>query len=90
MSKQIQLDGPTEDQFRALQTYAGFDAVALAEELREGVLLLLAARPDDADYHAQVRASFDEVREKLADAEDGEFVIDALGPIAAAVKTAHS
>lgn len=53
------------------------------------MLLLLAARPGETDYHAQVRASFEELREKLADVEGGEHVIEALGPAAEAAAAAE-
>jgi hypothetical protein len=69
-----------EDQIAALETVARFDGVALAEELREGVELLLAARRDDPEFLERVRDSFEQARAILEGVEGGEAVIEALRP----------
>ena len=69
-----------EDQVTALETVARFDGVALAEELREGVELLLAARRDDPEFLARVRDSFEKARDILGTIEGGDEVIEALRP----------
>lgn len=69
-----------EDQVTALETVARFDGVALAEELREGVELLLAARRDDPEFLARVRDSFEKARAILDGVEGSEAVIEALRP----------
>lgn len=63
-----------------LQTTARFDGVALAEELREGVELLLASRQDDPDFAREVSDAFKAASEILEDVEGGEAVIEALRP----------
>ncbi len=69
-----------EEQVTALETVARFDGVALAEELREGVDLLLAARSQDPKFHARVRDSFERAREILDRVEGGDEIIEALRP----------
>jgi hypothetical protein len=69
-----------EEQVTTLETVARFDGVALAEELREGVELLLAARRDDPEFLERVRESFDKAREILSGVEGGEAVLEALKP----------
>src|SRR5437764_11836015 len=67
----------SEEQVVALETIASFDGVALAEELREGVQLLIAARRSDSEFHARVQASFEKARLILEGVEGGEAVIEA-------------
>ncbi len=76
------------DQLTALETVASFDGVALAEELREAVHLLLAARRNDPAFHARIRDSFEQAREILAGVDGGQAVIDALLPAAEAAEAA--
>jgi len=68
------------EQVAALETVARFDGVALAEELREGVELLLAARRGDDEFRERVRESYEKAREILGDVEGGEAVLEALEP----------
>lgn len=68
------------EQVAALETIARFDGVALAEELREGVELLLAARRGDEEFRNRVRESYERAREFLGDVEGGEAVLEALEP----------
>lgn len=69
-----------EEQVAALETVARFDGVALAEELREGVELLLTARRQDPEFLARVRDSFERAREILDGVEGGDEIIEALQP----------
>jgi CRP-like cAMP-binding protein len=78
-----------EEQIAALETIASFDGVALAEELREGVQLLIAARANDSKFHARVLESFEKARLILEDVEGGEAVIEALRPAAEAAAAAQ-
>jgi Cyclic nucleotide-binding domain len=79
----------SEEQVVALETIASFDGVALAEELREGVQLLIAARRSDSEFHARVQASFEKARLILEGVEGGEAVIEALRPAAEAAAAAQ-
>lgn len=76
------------DQLAELETVASFDGVALAEELREAVHLLLAARRNDPAFHAKIRDSFEQAREMLEGVDGGQAVIDALRPAAEAADAA--
>lgn|GEM_PF-5046295 len=76
------------DQLGALETIASFDGVALAEELREAVQLLLEARRDDPAFHARVLASFEQARKILESVDGGQAVADALRPAADAAAAA--
>jgi hypothetical protein len=67
-----------EDQSVALETVARFDGVALAEEIREGVELLLAARRNDPEFIERVRESFKQARDLLAEVEGAGAVIEVL------------
>src|SRR2546423_15007426 len=78
-----------EEQVVALETVASFDGVALAEELREGVQLLLAARRNDPAFHARVQESFEKARRILEGVEGAEAVIEALRPAAEAAAAAQ-
>lgn len=69
-----------EEQVAELETVARFDGVALAEELREAVELLLTARRSDPEFLARVRDSFEKVRGILDGVEGGEAVLEALSP----------
>src|SRR5213595_282777 len=70
----------SEEQLSALEVVARFDGVALAEELRQGVELLLAARRDDPAFRERVLETFEQAREILEGAEGGKAVIEALKP----------
>lgn len=65
-------------QRHALETIAIFDGVALAEEIREGVELLLISRRNDKQFVERVRESFDRVRNLLKDVDDAQAVLAAL------------
>jgi hypothetical protein len=78
-----------EEQVAALETVASFDGVALAEELREGVQLLLAARRNDPEFHTRVQESFERARRILEGVEGAEPVIEALRPVAQAAAAAQ-
>lgn len=67
-------------QVAALETVARFDGVALAEELREGVELLLAARRDDPEFRKRVHESIEQARSILAEVDGGDAILDALTP----------
>jgi hypothetical protein len=69
-----------DTQVAALETVARFDGVALAEELREGVELLLAARRGDPDFRGRVEDSIQEARTILAGVEGGDEILEALTP----------
>jgi hypothetical protein len=69
-----------EEQAAVLETVARFDGVALAEELRDAVDLLLAARRNDPDFVARVQDSLEQVRGILDGVEGGEAVLKALTP----------
>ena len=69
-----------DTQVAALETVARFDGVALAEELREGVELLLAARRDDPEFRRRVEDSIQQARSILEDVEGGDEILDALTP----------
>lgn len=70
----------SQEQVDALETVATFDGVALAEELREGVELLLEARRNDPEFRARVRDSLEKARGILEGVEGGESVLAALEP----------
>lgn len=78
-----------EEQLSALETVASFDGVALAEELREGVKLLLEARRNDPAFHERVRTAFENARQMLEGVEGAEAVIEALRPAAEAAEEAQ-
>src|SRR4028118_2053377 len=69
-----------QEQVAELETIARFDGVALAEELREGVELLLEARRNDPEFLIRVQESLEKAASILARAEGGEAVRDALRP----------
>jgi hypothetical protein len=69
-----------EEQAVTLETVARFDGVALAEELREGVELLIAARRDDPEFLERVRESLEKVRGILDGVDGGDAVLEALTP----------
>jgi hypothetical protein len=79
-----------EDQCFALETVARFDGVALAEEIREGIELLLAARRNDPEFARRVRESFEHARQLLEGVEGAEPVIEALRTPLAAEAAAES
>jgi hypothetical protein len=78
------------EQFSALETVARFDGVALAEEIREGIEYLLAARKNDPDFLERVRESFEEARQLLAEVEGAEPVVEALATPALAEEPAQA
>lgn len=78
-----------EEQVVALETVASFDGVALAEELREGVKLLLAARRNDPEFHARVQQAFENARQMLEGVEGADAVIEALRPAVEAAEVAQ-
>lgn len=80
---------PAEQCF-ALETVARFDGVALAEEIREGIELLLTARKNDPEFQARVRESFERARELLQDVDGAEQVVEALRTPAGAEGVAAS
>ena len=82
MSKSMDFSLPEKHELpdTPLQTTARFDGVALAEELREGVELLLASRQDDPDFLREVSDKFRAAREILEGVEGGETIIEALRP----------
>jgi hypothetical protein len=70
----------SQEQVDALETVASFDGVALAEELREGVELLLEARRNDPEFRQRVQDSFEKAQHILGGVEGGDEVLDALKP----------
>ena len=55
----------TDDVVVQLETLARFDGVALAEEIREGIGLLLAARKADPEFHDRVRTVLEDAKTLL-------------------------
>jgi hypothetical protein len=70
----------SEDQVKALETVATFDGVALAEEIREGIELLLEARRNDPEFRQRVQASIEKAQDILGDVDGGREVLEALKP----------
>lgn len=70
----------SEDQVAALETVATFDGVALAEEIREGIELLLEARRRDPEFRQRVQDSIEKAQHILGDVEGGHEVLEALKP----------
>jgi hypothetical protein len=73
-------------EFVDVHTSASFDAVALAEELRKGVLFLLDAHQGDREYCTQVLDSFRQLEESLREVDGTAPVVDALRPVADAAR----
>jgi hypothetical protein len=68
----------TDDIVVQLETLARFDGVAIAEEIREAIRLLVAAKKEDPEFRERVRTVIEEAKRLLA--EVGEDVVaDALG-----------
>jgi hypothetical protein len=70
----------SEDQVKALETVATFDGVALAEEIREGIELLLEARRSDPEFRQRVQDAIGKAQDLLGDVEGGGEVLEALRP----------
>ncbi len=68
----------TDDVVVQLETLARFDGVALAEEIREGIGLLLAARKADPEFHDRVRTVLEDAKTLLNEIGE-EDVAEALG-----------
>jgi hypothetical protein len=68
------------DHVASLNSAARFDAVAIALEVRDGVEMLLAARPDDEQLRERVRESLAEASSMLDGVEGGDALIEALSP----------
>jgi hypothetical protein len=70
----------SQEQVDALETVATFDGVALAEELREGVELLLEARRGDPEFRRRVRDSLKKAESILSGVDGGDSILAALRP----------
>jgi hypothetical protein len=70
----------SQDQVDALETVATFDGVALAEEIRQGVELLLEARRNDPEFRQRVLDSLEKAQAILGGVEGGDEVLAALTP----------
>ncbi len=68
----------SQEQVDALETVATFDGVALAEELREGVELLLEARRGDPEFRQRVHDSLQKAEMILGKVEGGDSILAAL------------
>jgi hypothetical protein len=73
---------------QALETTASFDPIALAEELRNGVELLIQWRPQDEAYHDRVREAFDGLCSALEGVDGSSEVIEVLKPVSKAAADA--
>jgi len=68
-----------------LDTLATFDGVAIAEEIREAITLLLKSRSQDPNFARRVKDAYESARKMLSDPdlERGQELITALGdPVA--------
>jgi hypothetical protein len=74
-----------DDQVAELTSLATFDNVAIAEEIREAIVLLLKSRSKDPNFIRRVKGVYENAKQVLAGLERGQELIDALGdPIAQA------
>ena len=87
MAKVITVRIP-EDQVEKLETLATFDGVAMAEEIREAIELLLKTKSQDPAYIQNVRNAYQNARKTLEQLEGGVDIISALGDPLGAVKPA--
>lgn len=78
----------TEDVEVELRSLATFDGVTLADEIREGLEMLLAARRADPAYRERVRIAFEKARSTLQALEGTDEILAALGDAPSAVSEA--
>lgn len=69
----------SDDQVANLSTLATFDGVAIAEEIREAITMLLKKRSEDPNFARRVRDAYENAGRVLAGLERGNEVISALG-----------
>jgi Arc/MetJ-type ribon-helix-helix transcriptional regulator len=69
----------TDDVVVQLETLARFDGVAIAQEIRQGIVLLLAAKKQDPEFRERVKTVLDDAKRLLAEIGE-EDVAEALGP----------
>jgi|SRR5271166_3928441 len=75
----------TDDVVVQLETLARFDGVAIAQEIRQGIALLLAAKKQDPEFRERVKDVLDDAKRLLAEIGE-EDVAEALGPVPATEK----
>jgi hypothetical protein len=69
----------SDEQVAELTKLSTFDGVAIAEEIREAISMLLKSRPRDPEFVRRVREHYENAGTVLAKLERGHEVIDALG-----------
>ena len=67
------------EQVAELSALATFDGVAIAEEIREAISLLLKAKAQDPAFVQRVKHVYDNAGKMLAKLERGQELIKALG-----------
>ena len=70
----------SDDVVVQLETLARFDGVAVAEEIREGIALLLAAKKQDPEFRERVQTVLEDAKRLLAEI-GSEDVAEALGSV---------
>lgn len=85
MDKTFSVRLPNE-QVAELSALATFDGVAIAEEIREAITLLLKAKAQDPAFVQRVRDTYNNAGKMLARLERGQDLIDALGDPAKALQ----
>jgi Arc/MetJ-type ribon-helix-helix transcriptional regulator len=75
----------TDDVVVQLETLARFDGVAIAEEIRDGIALLLAAKKQDPAFRERVQTVLEDAKRLLAEIGEPD-VAEALGPVSAKTK----
>lgn len=68
----------TDDVVMQLETLARFDGVAIAEEIRHGIALLLAAKKQDPEFRERVQTVLEDAKRLLAEIGEQD-VAEALG-----------
>lgn len=74
-----------ENQVAQLTSLATFDGVAIAEEIREGISLLLERRKQDPEFRARVIKAYRDAERLLTQLDRGEEILAALGDPAGAL-----
>lgn len=69
----------SKEQVEELTNLARFDGIAIAEEIRESIALLLKSRSQDPSFVQRVRTVYENARTTLASLERGPEVLSALG-----------
>ena len=78
------------DQLEQIETISRIDGVAIAEEIREAVDLLLADRRGDEAFRQRVAESFARARQLISSDDESAGIAEALGdPVADVVELVH-